>query len=68
MRHFRGANAKSQRTQRAMRRGMAIAADNNQAGLGDALLRANHMNNALAVIAQAEGREAEITGTALRVR
>ena len=51
---LRGANAKGQAGQGPMCAGVRIATDNRHARQGGALLGADHMDDALAVIAQAE--------------
>ena len=45
------ADAVSQSAKGTVGRGVAVAADNGGAGQGEALLRADHMNDALALIA-----------------
>ena len=54
MRHFRGADTESKRAERAMRRSVAVAADNQQAGQGEALLGPDHVHNTLPPIVQAK--------------
>ncbi|KAJ6444371.1 3-isopropylmalate dehydratase [Purpureocillium lavendulum] len=55
-----GANAKGQSAERAMGRGVAVAADNRGAGQGEALLGADNVDNALALVAEAEVGEAKV--------
>ena len=66
MRHFRHANAKSQRPQRAMGRGMAITAYQQHARLAQASLRADDMHNALLAISQAEMLDPMFRGIAFQ--
>lgn len=47
-------NAKGQRAKGTVRGGMAVTADNGGAGQGEALFGSNDMDNALALVAQAE--------------
>jgi hypothetical protein len=54
MRHLGGADAEGVGAERAMRRGVAVAADHQQARQGEALLRPHHMHDALAGIVDAE--------------
>ena len=58
MRDLRHADAEGERTERAMGGGVAVAADDDHAGLADAGLRPDHMHDALAWIVQPEQREA----------
>ena len=53
MRDFGGADAEGVGAERAMRRGVAVAADDQQAGQGQALLGADDMHDALARIVAA---------------
>ena len=53
---LRGADAESQRTQGAVRRRVAVAADDRHAGLGQALLRPDDVDDALAEVVDAEVR------------
>ena len=67
------ADAKGQRTERAMCGGVAVAADDGGAGEGKALLGANDMDNALSLVAQAKVCDAKVLdvlleGDALRPR
>jgi hypothetical protein len=50
MLHLAGANAKRQGPKRAVRGGMAIAADDGHARLGDPQFRADHMHDALLAV------------------
>ena len=54
MRHLRGADAEGERAQRAVGRGVGIAAHQGQAGLGDSLLRPDDMGDALPLVAEIE--------------
>ena len=45
--HFAGADAERQRAERAVGRGVRVAADDGHAGLGDAELRPDHVHDAL---------------------
>ena len=60
MRHFRRADAEGERAQRAVRRGVGVAADQGEAGLGDALLRADDMGDALPLVAEVEQGDAAL--------
>ena len=60
MRHFRRADAEGQRAQRAVRRGVAVAAHQGHAGLADALLRADDMDDALTLVAEIEQGDAAL--------
>ena len=57
--HFAGADAESQRAERAVRGGVAIAADDGVAGLRDAQLGADDMNDALICAVHVEQVDAE---------
>ena len=59
MLHFRRTNAMRQGTESAMGGGVAIAAHNGGAGQGEALFGANHMDNALPLVALMEIFNAE---------
>ena len=54
MRHLGGADAEGVGAERAVRGGVAVAADDREARQGQPLLRADHMDDALARIAEAE--------------
>ena len=56
------ADAVRQRAESAMRRGMAVAADDGCAGQGEALLGSDHMHDALAAVALVIIFDAEILG------
>jgi len=56
---FRGADAERQRAERAMRRGVAVAADDGHARLGDAEFRADHVHDAAVRAAEVEQFDAE---------
>ena len=56
------ADAVRQRAEGAMRRGMAVAADDGRAGQGEALLGPDHMDDALALVALVVIFDAEIAG------
>ncbi|KAG0926697.1 hypothetical protein G6F31_018297 [Rhizopus arrhizus] len=51
---FRRTDTKGQRTQRAVRAGVRVATDDGHAGQGRALLRADHVHDALAQVIHAE--------------
>src|SRR5687768_17973605 len=57
---FARADAKGERPEGAMRRGVAVATDDRQARLCQPLLRPNNVHDALANIADAEQRYAEL--------
>jgi hypothetical protein len=57
---LRGADAVRQRAESAMRRGVAVAADDGGAGQGEALLRADDVDDALALVVLVEILDAEI--------
>ncbi len=57
---LRGADAMGQRAEGAMRRGVAVAADDGGAGQGEALLGADDVDDALALVALVEILDAEI--------
>jgi hypothetical protein len=57
---LRGADAEGQRAEGAMRRGVAVAADDGGAGQGEALLRADDVDDALALVVLGEVLDAEI--------
>ena len=59
---LRRADAKRQRAEGAMRRGVAVAADDRHAGLRDALLGSDNVHDALADIAFVEIFDAEFRG------
>ena len=63
---LRGADAERQRAERAMGRGVAVAAHDGHARLGQALLRPDDMDDALADIVHAEIRHAEFLDVALQ--
>ena len=56
------ADAVRQRAERAVRRGVAVAADDGGAGQGEALLGPDHMDDALAAVALMVILDAEILG------
>ena len=56
------ADAVGQRAERAMGRGMAVAADDGGAGQGEALLGPDHMDDALAAVALVIILDAEVLG------
>jgi hypothetical protein len=67
------ADAKGQGTEGAMSRGVAVAADDGGAGEGEALLGADDVDDALALVAEAEVGDAKVLdvlleGDALRAR
>jgi hypothetical protein len=59
---LRGADAVRQRPEGAMRRGVAVAADDRGAGQGEALLGADDVDDALADIELVEILDAEVLG------
>ena len=59
MLYFRGADAMRKRPEGAMRRGVAVPADDGGARQGEALFRADHMHDALALVALGEILHAE---------
>ena len=59
---LRGADAVGQRAEGAVRAGMAVAADDRRAGQGEALLRTDDVDDALALIEFVEIFEAEHLG------
>jgi len=64
MGHLACADAESQRAESAMGAGVAIATDDGHAGLGQALLRADHVHDALSIAAQRVERDAELLAVA----
>ena len=54
MREFGGADPKGQRAKRPVRAGVAVAADQRDAGQHDAKLRPHDVHNALAILAEVE--------------
>ena len=54
MRHFRGADTESKGAKRTVGRGVAVAADDQQAGQRQALLGPDHVHDALPPIVEAE--------------
>jgi hypothetical protein len=58
VRHLGGADAEGQRAQRAVRGRVAVAADDHLARQAQALLRADHVHDALAHVVQAEEADA----------
>ena len=67
MRDFRRADAEGVGAERAMRRGVAVAADDQQARQGQSLFGADHMHDALARIVQAEQRDVVFGGVGLEI-
>ena len=61
-----GADAEGQRAEGAVGGGVAVAADDRHAGLGDAQLRADHVDDALAVGAEAVELQPELLAVALQ--
>ena len=59
------ADAEGQRAERAVRRGVGVAADDRHAGLGDAELRPDDVDDALAVGAERVDGDAELRAVAL---
>ena len=64
---FAGADAEGQRAEGAVRRGVAIAADDGQAGLGDAELGTDDVDDALVAAGHVKERDA-VAGAILRQR
>src|SRR6185312_16913195 len=58
--HLGSADAMRESAKSAMRRGMTVAADYGRAGEGEALLRADHVDDALAAVALVVIFDAEI--------
>src|SRR5271170_4550821 len=67
MRHFGRADAEGVSAEGAVGRGMAVAAYDEQAGQGQALLGADHMYDALTRIVQAEETDAVCGGVGLEI-
>ena len=61
-----GADAEGERAERAMRRGMGVAADDGHAGQGEALLGADDVHDALANVVDVEQRDAELAAVLLQ--
>ena len=61
-----GADAEGERAEGAVGGGVAVAADDRHAGLGDAQLRADHVDDALPLGAQRVDRDAELLAVALQ--
>ena len=59
MLHFAGADTERQRAERAVRRGVAIAADHGHSGLRKSQLGADDVNDALLVAMDSEQPDAE---------
>ena len=57
---FRGADAVGERAERAVRRGVAVAAHDRRAGQGEALLRTDDVDDALALVELVEIFDAEV--------
>ena len=57
-----GADAVRKGTEGAMRRGMGVAADDRRAGQGEALLGADDVDDALALVELVEILDAEVLG------
>ena len=66
--HFAGADAEGQRAERAMRGRVAVAADHRHAGLRQAQLRPDHVDDALAVAVHAQAADAEFGAVGLELR
>ena len=62
--HLAGADAEGQRPERAVGRGVAVAADDRQAGLGEAELGADHVDDALVEVAHRVEADAELGAVA----
>ena len=61
-----GADAEGQRAERAMGRGVAVAADDGRAGQGEAQLRADDVDDALAHVEDREVGHAELVDVLLQ--
>src|SRR5262245_16154006 len=60
VRNLGGPDAEGQRAQRAVRRGMAVTANHDHAGLAQTLLGPNHVNDALSWVLEPEQRHAHL--------
>ena len=67
MLYFGGANPKGERAERAMRGGMAIAANNGLTGLSKSLFGSDHMHNAAIWAIQTVKFDAEIFAILLKL-
>jgi hypothetical protein len=63
-----GADAERHRSERAVRRRMTVAAGNRHPGLRQAELRTDHVDDALALVAEVVERDAEVAAVALERR
>ena len=61
-----GADAEGERAEGAVRRGVAVAADDGHAGQGEALLGADDVDDALADVVDVEQRDAELAAVLLQ--
>ena len=66
--HFAGADAEGQRAERAVRGGVAVAADDGHAGLRESQLGADDVHDALAVAVDAQAADAEIGAVGFELR
>ena len=62
--HLGGADTEGQRTERTVSGGVGVTADDGHAGHGQAELRADHVHNALFLVAQGVDAHAEFLGVA----
>ena len=67
MLHFAGADAERQRAERAVRGGVAVAADHGHAGLREAELRSDHVDDALTLAVNPVVRDAELLAVGLEL-
>ena len=68
MPHLAGADAERQRAERSVRRRVAVAADDGHAGLREALLRTDHVDDALLGAVQIVQADAEIGAVLFHLR
>ena len=66
--HFAGADAEGQRAEGAVGGGVAVAADHRHAGLGEAQLGADDVDDALAVAVHAAAADAELGAVGFQLR
>ena len=66
--HFAGADAEGQRAERAVRGGVAVAADHGHAGLRESQFRADHVDDALPVAVHAQAADAELAAVGFQLR
>lgn len=68
MHHFAGADAKGQRPKRTVRAGMAVAAHNRHARLGESLFRSDDVDDTLIFAAEFVERDAELGAVLFHLR